>query len=171
MRRHPVAVYRIIDEQELLGGEDLELTSSGELAAGGDTPIRALRRPRRRGWSGWASTTLGVVALACVAGLLLHVSPPAHAPRPASSPRVGVATLARHVLSAAVSARVPLRTRPLPRPARLRRRVVVRYARRANARRAVDAVARATAAVPVPAGGGSGSAPASAPDHEFGFER
>ena len=171
MRRHPVAVYRIIDEQELLGGEDLELAWGGEPAAGGDTPIRALRRARRRAWSGWASTTLGVVALACVAGLLLHVSPATHAPRPARSPRVGVAALARHVISAAVPPRVRSRTTPLPRPARPRRRVVVRYARRANAGRAADSVARASAVVPPPVGGGAGTPPASAPGREFGFER
>jgi len=170
MRRHPVAVYRIIDEQELLGGEDFELTSRRELA-GGDTPIRALRRPRRRGWSGWGSTTLGVVALACVAGLLLNVSPRAHAPQPASSPRDGVATLAQHVIRVAVPARVPSRTRPLPRRGRLRRRLLVPPGRRASARRPVDTVARANAVVAVPSGGGSGTPPPSAPDREFGFER
>jgi hypothetical protein len=169
-RRHPAAVYRVIDEQELLGGEDFELTSRPELA-GGDTPIRAVRRPRRRGWSGWGSTTLGVVALACVAGLLLNVSPRSHAPRPASSPRVGVATLARHPIRAAVPARVPSRTRPLPRPVRPKRRLLMRYGRRASARRPVDTVARARAVLAVRSGAGSVTPPPSAPDREFGFER
>ena len=102
MRRHPVAVYRVIDEEELLGGEDFELAS--RQLVGAHAPDRKLRRQRRR-WSGWRSTALGVVALACIAGLLLDVSPRAQAPVP--SRRSGAATSAGRVLRVVEPAGLP----------------------------------------------------------------
>jgi hypothetical protein len=169
MRRHPVAVYRVIDEEELLGGEDFELASRRQLA-GGDAPSRALRRERRR-WSGWGSTTLGVVALACIAGLLLDVSPRAHAP--VSARRPGTAAPAGHVLRVVAPAGLPAPTRPLSRPLPGRtRRVIVRRGPRARARRPVGTVARPRTVVAASWRGGSMTTPPPpAPDREFGFER
>jgi len=169
MRRHPVAVYRVIDEEELLGGEGFELASRRQLA-GGDAPSRALRRQRRR-WGGWGSTALGAVALACIAGLLLDVSPRPYAQMPARHP--GAAAPAGHVLKVVAPAALPAPTRPLPRPLPGRTRsVFVRREPRARERRPVGTVTRPRAAVAAAWRGGSmATAPPSAPDREFGFER
>jgi hypothetical protein len=170
MRRHPVAVYRIIDEQELLGGEDVELSSRRELA-GSDARSRALRRQHRRGWSGWGWTTLGVVALACVAGLLLMVSPPARAPLPASSLHPGTTTSAPHAVTV-VPAAMPAHTLPLHALRGRTRRVIVRRGPRPRARRLAGTVTRASSPVAVSRAGGPVTPPTpSAPDLEFGFER
>jgi len=171
MRRHPVAVYRIIDEEELLGSDDFDLDSRRPVP-GSDAPRRALRLQEGR-WNGWGSTTLGVVVLAGVAGLLLAVSPGVHAPVPLSSPHRGTATRAGRVLRVVVPAGLAAPARPLPRPLPARTpRVIARRRRRLRERRLV--VTETRQSVVVAASGGAGSMtppPASAPNREFGFER
>jgi hypothetical protein len=72
MRRRPTAVYRVIDEEELLGGH---------ATADSSIPMQAWRAPagppashsRWRGLTGWGSTALAVGALAAVAAALLSL--------------------------------------------------------------------------------------------------
>ena len=170
MRRSPVAVYRIIDEEELLDGEDFELGSRPELAGRG-ARRRALRRARTRGWTGWGSTALGVLALACVAGLLLTLSPRARPPLPAGSTHPRTSTTVPPALTV-VPAAMPAHRRP-PHASRSRtRRVIVRRGPRPRAPALAGTVRRASAVATVSRAGASVTPPTlSAPDLEFGFER
>jgi len=85
MRRRPIAVYRVIDEQELLGGEPVEWLGD-DRAASDRSPVprpvvrRGSSRPRAAHRLGWASTASAVVGLVCVALLLLHLASPPRAP-------------------------------------------------------------------------------------------
>jgi hypothetical protein len=165
MRRNPVAVYRIIDEEELLGGEDFELSSRPELAG------RAARRALRRGRTGWGSTALGVLALACVAALLLMLSPRARPPLPATPTPPRASTPASPALTVTPAA-MPARARP-PHAVRSRtRRLIVRRERRAPAPGPAGTARGARPAVTVSRAGRSVTPPIRfAPDLEFGFER
>jgi hypothetical protein len=174
MRRRPVAVYRVIDEEELLGRDGVELVG-GECEllpasgfAAGDMRDRLPGRDYVRSWSGWRSTTLGVVALACVAALLLSVSSRVAAPvtAPAVSPP-GRPAAPTHVAVAVVA---PAR-RPQRRPRTPEK--VLRPARPAPhrpTRQAQPAIARASPLTVAPARRVAMRARRS-PDLEFGFER
>jgi hypothetical protein len=95
-RRSPVAVYRVIDEDELLGDEhgawadESPRPSLAAVEPAGPHPI--MRGPRRLAFpTGWTSTALMVAVLACAAALLLNLSSrrSATAPTPA---RVGASS-------------------------------------------------------------------------------
>lgn len=78
MRRLPTAVYRVIDEQELLGGEAVDWAAEGGAQAvrspvPGPVVRRRAWRPRAAHRLGWASTASAAAALVCVALLLLHL--------------------------------------------------------------------------------------------------
>jgi hypothetical protein len=79
MRRRPIAVYRVIDEDELLGGEALDgfHDASDRVADRAATPWPAAVRggpPRLAAWTGWLPTAAAVGGLVCVAVLLLGLS-------------------------------------------------------------------------------------------------
>ena len=129
MRRRPIAVYRVIDEEELLGGEGIGLSGTAgdplqPLPADG-LPVRpAAWRERSGSWRGWASTAVAVVALGGVAVLLLGISAHARAPVAASdaSPRIPSKRPTRGIRrpDTAVASGRAQATRPATRPARLR---------------------------------------------------
>jgi hypothetical protein len=99
MRRRPTAVYRVIDEDELLGGEALDgfHDAPDRLADRAATPWPAAvlgAPPRLTARLGWLPTAAAVGGLVCVALLLLSLSrhgepvtPAALAGRHAQSPR------------------------------------------------------------------------------------
>jgi len=194
MRRRPTAVYRVIDEEELLGG------GSELIAEGMATPVdlerassgRARRRLRFDG--AWGSTAAAVVGLSGIAALLLATS--THAPASLRPPRL--ATSSRQsppsgfrpaALTATTRPHTKLREHGRGRPRvtgrsqrrRLHRRVLHREDRSRNtsaqlarAQSVKPPVGSATEARPVqapepdvtPARGGS-----TGPSGEFGFER
>jgi hypothetical protein len=90
MRRRPVAAYRVIDEEELLGGG-----AAWSAADSQPTPASAPasdprpRRSRRFFRSVWGSTLASVVGMAGIAAVL--VASPAHVPV-APAHRLGAAT-------------------------------------------------------------------------------
>jgi hypothetical protein len=181
MRRRPIAVYRVIDEDELLGGEALDgfHDASDRVADRAAPPSPATVRsgpPRLTGWMGWLPTAAAVGGLVCVAVLLLGL---AHHDAPSTA-----AALARRHAQSPRPPAVPWRSaerssRPKPRsgyrrplrqhggPASRHRspRSAARAAPRRTVRPAVG-LSRRTGAPPAiePASG----APAA---QEFGFER
>jgi hypothetical protein len=183
MRRRPVAVYRVIDEEELLGSEGIELAGAGdeltpshELATD-DLRDRVPRRTGVRAWSGWGSTTLGVVTLVGVAALLLSVSSRVVAPvttPAASSPLRPVAPLG-HVVPVVAPARRQSRMRRTPGslPRRPRGVAAPRAPRlRTPPMQRATARARAFGAAPLSWARGPAATPVHrAPGQEFGFER
>jgi len=187
MRRRPVAVYRVIDEDELLGGDGIDAPddAAGEPARRPAPRAASVRRlVSGTGWPAlpsWAVTAIAVAALAVVASLLLHRSPgaPAHAALPVAPAEV--ATRRAHRATAGgppplgTGSHAPPLTRMRAKPRTRRRRVVLRAHR---ARRALAARAdRSPVAVPIPGGPGAGAVAAPAvpaiqlPGQEFGFER
>jgi hypothetical protein len=187
MRRRPVAVYRVIDEDELLGGDRIDAPDDADGEPAGPPAPRAAsvrRLVSGTGWPalpGWAVSAIAVAALAVVASLLLHRSPgaPAHAALPVAP--VEVAT--RHAHRATAGGPPPLRaglhapplTRTRAKPRTRRRPVGVRAHR---ARRVLAARADSSpVALPIPDGPSAGTVAAPAvpaiqlPEQEFGFER
>lgn len=175
MRRHPIAVYRVIDEEELLGGEGLErLDGEHGLSPAPESAVRITRSPRRWRLGGWGSTAAAVAALVGLAGLLMSVAshvpspaalpaaaPPLHPPAPAT-PRA-VSASPRH----ASPRRAPRRRRP-----RSTRRVPARWRSRVHVVRALSVVAHASARATAGLTDGPSAAPAPfRADQEFGFER
>jgi hypothetical protein len=173
MRRRPVAVYRVIDEAELLGGEAIEALD-GEHGLAPPSPFRAReqRTPRRQRLGGWASTGLAVAVLVGVAAVLLSVSSHVRSPVavPAASPPLRPTPPPRR----AVVLTPPLKRRSPPRPQRRVRPAGVLHAQ-ARRGRIVHAT-RAPAAVRAPtvAGWTDRPVPTARPPgagEEFGFER
>ena len=81
MRRRPIAVYRVIDEEELLGGGSEQIREGFALPEDLEGAIsrRAGRRRRHvRLRGGWGSTAAAVAGLSASAALLLSTT--AHAP-------------------------------------------------------------------------------------------
>jgi len=81
MRRRPIAVYRVIDEEELLGGGSEQIRDGLALPDDLERSIpQRVRRRRRcvRLRSGWGSTAAAVAGLSVIAALLLSTT--AHAP-------------------------------------------------------------------------------------------
>ena len=127
-RRRPIAVYRVIDEEELLGGDRIECFDTTQGLVGDRSHIQpsSLRTGRRdtpARFTGWVAVAAAAAALACVALLLLQVrvqAPTANA-APAGSRRSRVDTGARRARAAAspsravTTARAPKRAAP-PRP-------------------------------------------------------
>jgi hypothetical protein len=189
IRRRPVAAYRVIDEQELLSGDDGAgggwTDAPPDWAAAEDLHVG---RPRSARWRRAAVVGAAVVVVAAFA--LRDLATP---PRPTAAPRalgakattlVGAATTlesrtpprrtARRSLPPAtvmtrprgeVARRRPQRLRSRPRPRRRHARRNAELVRRA-ARRAVRPAPPAPATPVTPAT----SAPPS-PAAEFGFER
>jgi hypothetical protein len=183
MRRRPIAVYRVIDEEELLGGDGIDVSYGAAdppvqpLSADGAPARPVAWRERSADWKGWATTAVGVVALAGVAVLLLSVSTHARALVAASATSPRIRSTRRppqriwRVVPAAASARVQA-TRRATRRGRLRAGHRSRPPRRV-ARAAVAArrlVLGAGASRPAAAPGPAASAQP-VPDQEFGFER
>jgi hypothetical protein len=184
MRRRPTAVYRVIDEEELLGRDTAVDTSI--LAEPWRPPAAS---PAARGrWgglsrrrTGWGSTALAVAALAAVAAALLSlggdvgashasvVRPPASSWTPL---RLWTATK-RTSLHVAVAASRHATTRPRfiadsPSTGRLGKAESRRARRRAAARQLQPSAGSPPAATVSPAD----PSPAQAgPAAEFGFER
>ena len=143
MRRRPVAVYRVIDEEELLGEPD----PSAHVVQPPPQRRAPWRVPRR------ALAFVGVTALAAVAAMLVAGAPAAlpreHVARP---PSIAPASTPAHPTLPTLPARPRPRSRHHRRP----------HARRRPARPAL--VERAPRAVALP--------PATPdPAAEFGFER
>jgi hypothetical protein len=182
MRRRPIAVYRVIDEEELLGGEGIGASDAAgdprvqPLSADG-APVRPVAwRERSARWKSWASTAVAVVALAGVAALLLSVSTHARAlvAASATSPRIRSKRPSQRiwrVVPAAASTRVQA-TRRAARRGRLRAGHRTRLPRRV-ARPAVAArgLVLATGASRPAAAPGPAASAQPVPDQEFGFER
>jgi hypothetical protein len=184
MRRRPIAVYRVIDEQELLGGDDIEGLDAA-WAPVPDPPARPVAIGRAYSWReratrrmGWASTASAVAVLLCIALVLLHTASPARTPvtAPTASRAVGTAPRVGRILRVA-AARSLQRTRSR-RPGGNRSRIK-RPRRRSGAkgswaagprpaRVAPSRRARVVPAVPVPP---SAAGPHYASAQEFGFER
>ena len=182
MRRRPIAVYRVIDEEELLGGEGIGLSG-----AAGDPPLQPLPadgvpvrpaawRERSASRRGWASTAVAVVALGGVAVLLLGISAHARAPVAASdaSPRIPSKRPTRGIRrpDPAVASGRAQATRPATRPGRLRTGRRTRPPKRL-AKSAVT-VRRPASSAPASRPSGAPGQAADAqpvPDQEFGFER
>jgi hypothetical protein len=79
MRRRPIAVYRVIDEDELLGGDALAglHDASDPVADRAEEPLMGAVRgapPRLAAWMGWLPTAAAVGGLVCLAVLLLGLS-------------------------------------------------------------------------------------------------
>ena len=194
MRRRPVAVYRVIDEAELLGPEDVELVG-GELhfapsreRVTGEVAHVPPWRHVLAGGGGWLPTLLAVAALGGVAVLLLSTSAHVRGPVAVRAPLPLPATTLRPRVIAAV---VAVRRRPpvrrmasvvrhqAPRTVarRSRRRAALRAPRRSPAQRTqpphfATPVARPAEAAPAPRADARAVMLARpAPDGEFGFER
>jgi hypothetical protein len=173
MRRQPVAVYRVIDEEELLGGEGVgALDGEYELAPPLEFGAREQPVPRRQRLGGWGSTGLALAALVGVAGLLLTVSShvrPAVAV-PAAAPPLRPTQPVRRAIAVAAPAqrlsppRPKRRVRPAGAPRAVPRRVPRVRARSAPTAARASSVARWSDR-PVPT-----HMPVGAGD-EFGFER
>jgi hypothetical protein len=179
MRRRPVAVYRVIDEDELLGGDgglfDAHTISAERLAAPVPPQPAATSGARRRPAPapGLRSTALAVAALASIAAALLDLSgtavtstarpvaSPVH-PRPASAPRSAPASVAagrRHARLA----------RPANRSTHAQRKPATRARRRVEAAlRPAHAAAGVTERLAQPR---RPTTPPPGPAQEFGFER
>jgi hypothetical protein len=191
MRRRPVAAYRVIDEQELLGEA---LTPSLEL---GDPP--PIRGPRRSSLGGWPTLIAGVGAALIVAlfvlahpqsvpaqrvrvvpivrplarhpvrthsAALLHRSPAAR-PLARHPVRTHPAALLHHARTAPTSNRVAHR-RPAPQPRRITRRRPPQHHPRG---RHVTSYVLRGAPSPVAHGGASPRVAPPTAAQEFGFER
>jgi hypothetical protein len=194
MRRRPSAVYRVIDEEELLGGHTSPDTSipigawgppAGPLAAppaglsAGPPAGSPASRRRLRGLTGWGSTALAVGALAAVAAALLSLGDDIGASNPAAAPAPAVARTPPRLRTTASrpSRRMPppdrRRTPTRPRftaskstTAWLGRAEPRRLRRRVNALRYHPADGPSTTVAPAE------PSPAQAgPAQEFGFER
>jgi hypothetical protein len=170
MRRQPVAVYRVIDEEELLGGEGVEALGEHESAPSLEFGAREQRAPRRQRLGGWGATGLAVAALVGVAALLLNVSPHVRPPVavPAASPPLRPTPPAGRAIAVAAPARrrspsrPRRRVRPAGAPRAVPRRVPGVHARRAtSAARASSAWTDRTVPTRMPSGA----------DEEVGFER
>jgi hypothetical protein len=114
MRRRPSGAYRVIDEEELLGGgaSPDEAEHGSEFMPHAGHGRRKHRHRRLGAATGWGSTAAAIAALAGVAALLLTTS--AHAP--ASPPPSRDARAGRHPQqSTAAAALVTVGSRP-PRP-------------------------------------------------------
>jgi hypothetical protein len=190
MRRRPVAVYRVIDEEELLGGAAVdELDDACEIppTTGSLATIAPVRqsslRERFSAWSAWGSTALGVAALACVALLLLRGS--AHVRVPAPPRRVASRAHASTAPEHSVAAAAPVR-RAAPRrraaPVGPARQVVAPRSRHTVVDMVVHGLPRGSAPATPPTRVAASRpqseavAPAprrapAAPAREFGFER
>jgi hypothetical protein len=184
MRRRPIAIYRVIDEDELLGGEALDgfHDASDRVADRAAMPWPAAVRggpPRLAAWTGWLPTVAAVGGLVCVAVLLLGLS---HHGEPSTA-----AALARRRSQSPHAPAVPRRaaeraSRPKPRAAGYRRPLRPhtgpaskhrsprsgRGARRRTARPDVALSVRTGEESPPAIASASG---ASAANQEFGFER
>jgi hypothetical protein len=185
MRRRPTAVYRVIDEEELLGGG--AAVDSGTRPEGWRPPA-GTPTPRcwwRNGWrwrTGWGSTALAVAALAAVAAALLSlggevgashawVAPAAASQRSGlrlwtaskrTSPRVAAVAGRRAATAPRLRANAPSTRRPgNADPRRVRRRAAAR-----QTRTSAGSPPAATAAPADPA-----AVQAGGPAAEFGFER
>lgn len=188
MRRRPVAVYRVIDEEELLGGDAIDLLGDGfdrptprPSAAPAATAPRSWgeRSPDRRGW---ITTALVAGALGCTAALLLLASPHAPArlappPRNAARPDRAIAQERLVARPRATAIRVPThsgRTAVVRRPARPTARPAARLQRRRTRppERRISSPPHVERGLHSrePAAPDSASTPVSA-DQEFGFER
>jgi len=190
MRRRPVAVYRVIDEEELLGGAAVdELDDACEIppTTGSLATIAPVRqsslRERFSAWSAWGATALGVAALACVALLLLHGS--AHVGVPAPPRRVASHAHASTARQHSAAAAAPVR-RAAPRrraaPVGPARQVVAPRSRHTVVDMVVHGLPRGSAPATPPTSVAASRpqseavAPAprrapAAPAGEFGFER
>lgn len=126
MRRRPIAVYRVIDEEELLGG-DSQQNWGGWAVPGGFEHADAAPAPRARRrlflHGGWASTAAAVAGLSVIVALLLSTS--AHAPAASRPLRVTTPSRQRQwIPSRSPTARATVRPRArrgsreagLPRP-------------------------------------------------------
>jgi hypothetical protein len=185
MRRRPIAVYRVIDEQELLGGEPVEWLGD-ERAASDRSPVprpvvrRGSARPRATHRLGWASTASAVAGLVCVALLLLHLASQTRAPvAQRSAVRAGHGEAGgRRVWRVAA----PASPRPRPRPAQ--RRIASRRAPKPPRRSVLPGVVaplgpRSATVItgshvsyaPAVAGQGRAAEAQTAAALEFGFER
>ena len=188
MRRRPIAVYRVIDEEELLGGgssetregpvlpDDLERAISGRVR-------RRRRRPRLHG--GWGATAASVAGLSAIAVLLLSTT--AHAPAAPRPLRFEPVSRQRRsnvsrppVLTTTPAHRrgKPRRSRPAPRQVRrpvLHRRDASRspssQPTRVQAAAPPAASAVGSTSVAAPDSAPSTIDPSTGPSAEFGFER
>lgn len=187
IRRSPVAVYRVIDEAELLGGDDL-CDEWGEAALEWPAAEPPVAAPRRTTW--WrrvavpaaVAVALGALALVGIAappragvvhpsrGVLATLGAAATSPEPWATPRRrGPAAVPRATVLAPPHAR-PRPTQPPrsshpargagrpPGPQALRRAIRQLATRATRAPRTQAAPVQVRAAPPSPAG-------------EFGFER
>ncbi len=195
MRRKPVAVYRVIDEDELLGGDGFEVSDAGGEPSAAATiqrqPLAGLGWRVRSDQRSWITTVLAIAALVGVAVLLLSSQTRAR-PSAASTAGRHSGVLALRSARAALSVRAPLRAstkraeRPrvaqaLPHGARgsTRRPAATRSARRParRARRVVEGtpvdrtLGAGSASLQAPRSPNPPPAPAAAPNQEFGFER
>jgi hypothetical protein len=109
MRRRPVAVYRVIDEEELLGGDRAgPFTDSPARHSNVPATDEAAPRRRFRPMPGWAPSALAVAGLVCLAWLLMtdgshrraavpipRAAPLPHPPTAAVAAPAGVAVAVR----------------------------------------------------------------------------
>ena len=184
MRRRPTAVYRVIDEEELLGHRAAVGT---DICAEHWCPPADL--PQTRGqwggssrWrTGWGSTALAVAALAAVAAALLSlggavgashasvVGPPASSPTPLRRWKATKRTPHRVAVTARRHATAPPRfVADSPSTGRAGKAEPRRARRRAAARRLQPSAGPSPAATAAPA---DPTAAQTGPAAEFGFER
>jgi hypothetical protein len=112
MSRRPEAAYRVIDEEELLGGsgevDEGHGGPSGSAAASGFEPhVRGRRHGRLR--NSWRSTLAAVVGLAGIAAVLLAASSHAPAAKPERPAMMVSRRSSRPDLGAVLQAKAPPR--------------------------------------------------------------
>jgi hypothetical protein len=187
MRRRPIAVYRVIDEQELLGGDDVEGSYRAADRPADQSPVpgpAVARPPWRRGAAhrmGWASAASAVAALVCVALLLLNLPPPAREPvqaPPASHPAAAEPRADRVWRVAATASPAHAQARSTQRARAHRRRPKARlrggstgHPPPPGARSARVALSPRASDVPAAQAPGRSVAVQAASGQEFGFER